>query len=473
MQLNKPSLHDKKKKKKKEVNSVVRKRSKSSNEEEPLQVTFNIPTVYNKIRITRDMNNLNSSKSSTKTLVKTSSLKQVLVPNVRESSESELHSKRHVRKRTCSSTQKESSFPQALKLEPGGTEAEGVSSLKVCSYRYCSLNSHRYEALPPLKSFLSTRRQSLKTEKKMKGLLAEQGDEEKTVLRSADFLAEIHGAYEEKINEKEGSCDSTSEGGEDEEMDVMIDVLEYVGCDQSVKEDEEEKQQSLFSECSTENQMNCCIYEATNYISDGAKDTDGTIEVMQEHSSLDIDNNTLKMTCVREGGRDACDLPLSCKEGAVGLSKDQGSDNINNFTHLCSENSEGYLDLPVLYNKYIDEENKEKTETEIQDQHSTESCSNSKARITIIRKKRNEEVEITREFNPRPPNFRPIEPAQATERVSLQHQIINERKNAEEWMIDYALQQAVSKLSLTGKRKVALLVEAFETVMPLCMQACS
>lgn len=113
--------------------------------------------------------------------------------------------------------------------------------MKVCSYRYCSLNSHRYEALPPLKSFLSMRRQSLKTEKKMKGLLVKEGDEGKTVHRSADFLAEIHGAYEQRINEKEGSCDSTSEGGEDEEMDVMIDILEYVECDQSVKEDEEEK----------------------------------------------------------------------------------------------------------------------------------------------------------------------------------------------------------------------------------------
>lgn len=115
----------------------------------------------------------------------------------------------------------------------------------------------------------------------------------------------------------------------------------------------------------------------------------------------------------------------------------------------------------------------EKTEAEIHEQHSTGSCSNSKAIITIMRKKRNEEVEITREFNTRPPNFHPKKPAQDTEKVSLQLQIINERKNAEEWRIDYAMQQAISKLSLTGKRKVALLVEAFKTVMPLCMQACS
>lgn len=101
--------------------------------------------------------------------------------------------------------------------------------------------------------------------------------------------------------------------------------------------------------------MNCYIYEATNYISDGAEDTDRTIKVIQEHSSLDLDNNILKMTCVREEGRDACDLPLSCNVGAMGLSEDQGSDNINNFTHICSENSKEYLDLPVLYNEHNDE----------------------------------------------------------------------------------------------------------------------
>lgn len=40
-------------------------------------------------------------------------------------------------------------------------------------------------------------------------------------------------------------------------------------------------------------------------------------------------------------------------------------------------------------------------------------------------------------------------------------------KTAEEWMLDYALRQAVSKLAPARKRKVALLVEAFETVNPL------
>ncbi|KAK6933876.1 Calmodulin-binding domain, plant [Dillenia turbinata] len=40
---------------------------------------------------------------------------------------------------------------------------------------------------------------------------------------------------------------------------------------------------------------------------------------------------------------------------------------------------------------------------------------------------------------------------------------MDDRKNAEEWMVDFALQRAVNKLATARKKKVALLVEAFET----------
>eukprot|EP01018_Ginkgo_biloba_P030932 Gb_13902 [translate_table: standard] len=53
------------------------------------------------------------------------------------------------------------------------------------------------------------------------------------------------------------------------------------------------------------------------------------------------------------------------------------------------------------------------------------------------------------------------------EKVDLRHQMIQERKAAEEWMLDYALTKVVKKLSPFRDRKVELLVEAFETVMPL------
>nr|GEX16739.1 calmodulin binding protein PICBP-like [Tanacetum cinerariifolium] len=69
---------------------------------------------------------------------------------------------------TCSSTLKESKFPDYLQLNHGGTESEGTSAMKVCPYTYCSLNGHHHAPLPPLKCFLSAKRRALKTQKSLK-----------------------------------------------------------------------------------------------------------------------------------------------------------------------------------------------------------------------------------------------------------------------------------------------------------------
>lgn len=81
-------------------------------------------------------------------------------------------------------------------------------------------------------------------------------------------------------------------------------------------------------------------------------------------------------------------------------------------------------------------------------------------------KKPVEIVEDEREFNPRGPNFLEIEPDPEAEKVDLKHQEIDKRRNAEEWMLDYALQKTVNKLAPAQRKKVALLVEAFEAVLP-------
>ncbi|XVF84090.1 hypothetical protein PTKIN_Ptkin16aG0546800 [Pterospermum kingtungense] len=85
----------------------------------------------------------------------------------------------------------------------------------------------------------------------------------------------------------------------------------------------------------------------------------------------------------------------------------------------------------------------------------------------IGRKRHEENYDEPREFNPREPNFLPVIPEPDAEKVDLRHQMMDERKNSEEWMLDHALQQAVTKLAPARKRKVALLVEAFETVLPV------
>lgn len=111
------------------------------------------------------------------------------------------------------------------------------------------------------------------------------------------------------------------------------------------------------------------------------------------------------------------------------------------------------------------------SETESSNQPFPEASSKQKERnrYSTMRRRTAEDLEEMKQFNPRPPRFLPIELDPEAEKVDLRHQIMDERKNSEAWMIDYALQQLVTKLTPARKRKVALLVEAFETVMPLPM----
>ncbi|KAG8372045.1 hypothetical protein BUALT_Bualt12G0025800 [Buddleja alternifolia] len=76
------------------------------------------------------------------------------------------------------------------------------------------------------------------------------------------------------------------------------------------------------------------------------------------------------------------------------------------------------------------------------------------------------ELEKVKKFNPKKPQHLPLNPDPEAEKVNLRPQTVDERKRSEEWMLDYALRQAVGQLAPTQKRKVGLLVKAFETVVP-------
>lgn len=76
------------------------------------------------------------------------------------------------------------------------------------------------------------------------------------------------------------------------------------------------------------------------------------------------------------------------------------------------------------------------------------------------------ELEKVRKFNPSKPRHLQLETDPEGEKVNLRHQMVDERRRSEEWMLDYALRQAISELAPTQKKKVELLVKAFETVVP-------
>ncbi|KAK7323374.1 hypothetical protein VNO77_26846 [Canavalia gladiata] len=105
-----------------------------------------------------------SSLSLVRTLTKTTSFKASRACP-RKSTRTSLYAPQTA---TCSSTLKDSKFPAYLMLSPGGTESKGTSVMKVCPYTYCSLNGHHHDDLPSLKSFMSSRRRLLKTQKRAK-----------------------------------------------------------------------------------------------------------------------------------------------------------------------------------------------------------------------------------------------------------------------------------------------------------------
>ncbi|KAM2601635.1 hypothetical protein COP2_040978 [Malus domestica] len=142
-----------------------------------------------------------------RTLMKSPSFKPVRA-SAKKTSRVALCADANVQRATCSSTLKDAKFPDYLTISPGGTEAEGTSIMKVCPYTYCSLNGHHRSPVPPLKSFLSARRRSLKTQKMMKlQALSPRGAK-----RCNDGIKEIHLQKmlfdeDEKIAEKEAALD--------------------------------------------------------------------------------------------------------------------------------------------------------------------------------------------------------------------------------------------------------------------------
>lgn len=76
------------------------------------------------------------------------------------------------------------------------------------------------------------------------------------------------------------------------------------------------------------------------------------------------------------------------------------------------------------------------------------------------------ELEKVRKINDANQRKLQLETEPSSEKLSLRRQTGDEKKKTEEWMLDYALQQVVSQLAPTQRKKVALLVKAFETVVP-------
>jgi Plant calmodulin-binding domain len=637
--------------------------SSSDARKDQLQVTHrNSPSITNSSR-------KSNPKSASPPSV--TSKRKALTPFLKRNKSKVLFQKLSLNRATCSSTLKDSKFPKALDLNPGGTESEGTSAVRVCPYTYCSLNGHVHEPMPPLKSFLASKRKLIKTQQsmKLKGFSPFRKREPKKSEKEVsplfqevvnDFIVEIYASTKEKIVDPvkteeitAGECQDSKREEEEvlstaldlksdfsvEDMDAMVKLVEYISCDQEVELVTEKCSDPVVEYTGEENPVrsdeNCAKFgsfkeldadfmEDADVFSDSGsfssehtdmgsdRSRDQLFELKGESVAEEIDMSissesdfqnqvTIGTTEEEHGNCSNCEVVSDRKDNEIlnQLSEnfDQKLDSMVNlddegnntdsevvpprgegklYEIETSDFSEIEIATQILENVGQENEEEEKAqddktqevenpnsiiepeeeqhhqeeETEISGEldHSNEELTNPKElheevngtrmegdseleaaknpthketesdheiersdlnqskeeeafatetsqidqlcvafsemriegedysfdptcqqknRLIIARRRpRSGEDEYMRGFNPRAPNFLPVEPDPESEKVDLRHQMMDERKNAEEWMLDYALRKAVNQLAPARKKKVELLVAAFETVVP-------
>lgn len=502
---------------------------------------------------------------------------------------------------TCSSTLKESKFPDYLQLDQGGTESEGTSAIKVCPYTYCSLNGHHHAPLPPLKCFLSAKRRAIKTQKSVKvGCLSprqrmpgvKKHDVKEPVIaakeaqqkvdveeENRDSFLEIYSKdREEKGNQdleysdidwEEGYCSAlfTSDCGDfckeksqktgddrfyieqqqlyDEETVTSGAWSEEDGGSESdssyykdhdfqnfyesevssitTESDEDDKMDEIQGidhpigknniDCSIEYQQKETSQESktvpdfTEKTEDGNNENHTTIiyNFIQYNISIYVDGEKtghtetdkgvtvhVPVTSVAANATETEELNEAVEEKSMN-NEDDDIENLTSFDEAGEVNqmvddeevpvngqdieSMDFVDNSVTEidesDSKSDEEQKHVTDiktasSSIQDDLSDLQDSSINLRGFTRGKKSYQEMDDdSKEFNPRGPNFLPEVADPDAETVDLKHQTMDERKNAEEWMVDFALQQAVTTLAPARKKRVSLLVEAFEKVLPV------
>lgn len=364
--------------------------------------------------------------------------------------------KRCSQRATCSSTLKDSKFPDYLMLHDDEA-VSGTSVLKVCPYTYCSLNGHLHKQYPPLKSFISSRRRSLKSQKSVK---MEAPKEDLVEM----YVETIEVDVDTQISE------ALSEGAPGSETDSD----DYSDTSEMVKLSESDMEEETFVADSVKVMQE--TYEADDYYSEKAEMVK-TSEAESGQSDLEesLVNDSVKETFSEVNDDSDSEEMVRFLESDHDLEEtllDESVKEIQENSEVIDAGEETLEDNKAEDHKAELQDHTEETTTKVPYNRKQKPCNQEESDATMSwtitkGKKLMEETEDLREFNPKEPNYLPVVADADTEKVDLKHQDIDERKNSEDWMFDYALQRAVTKLSSARKKKVALLVEAFETVKPV------
>ncbi|KAK1427087.1 hypothetical protein QVD17_15770 [Tagetes erecta] len=418
--------------------------------------------------------NRNKTKSSSKS--KTSSTDNF----------SQNYEESHLERATFSSILKDSKFPEQLKHQSHPSEPEEVLPVaKVCPYQHCSLHGHHHHHEPPTKRFEYLKR---RTTKDPKILNLETGSTDKSSVKKrqpkvtkkvSDRKNEVDSSIEFYANTRSEPI-FTHNHDDPEFADILFGVNSFQESNNAIstsnnrdfsnvnnKQDENsngskrvlEKKQSL----KKKNHMSMWGMIHQHMVSGLAAESTDTIvqkpDEEQKSETKDFDDPANQEAEIR-------------KMFAIKLVRDaiekillpEVQDDQSTTSEVISEQ-----DLSEKSEKQNDQkEVLQESPAPVTEQKSSKGTPNrwSYLKKVILLKRFVNELEKVKKFNPKKPRYLPVPPETETETVSLRRQTAGGKKNSDEWMLDYALQKVVSELAPTQKRKVSLLVRAFESVAP-------
>ncbi|CAO2181736.1 unnamed protein product [Urochloa humidicola] len=321
---------------------------------------------------------------------------------------------------TCSSTMK----------------GPGAGGAHVCPYGYCSLKGHIHASVAPLSSFVASRRRLIKTQQSMK---LKGASPFRKPSNGDGFFVEIRagaGAAGPKVG-SDATCSDLSA----EQVDSMVRRMEYV----------------MFDELS-------CGDGAGGRAKDFGASVDGSCGSSDVISDASVE--LLGTTTKHHRGREEAALPDHEDEDFGACKSDISEELDAKHERNIAEDSTGSTPKESSVASISSALSGISFEDVTSD--CSDAASSQKTKLSIARKRRTSEEgsRQMRPFKPKPPNFLPAETGPEAEKVDLRHQMADDRRTAEEWMVDYALRKAVKKLARAQKRKVEMLVQAFETVLP-------
>ncbi|KAI3811734.1 hypothetical protein L1987_21463 [Smallanthus sonchifolius] len=404
---------------------------------------------------------------------------------------SQIPEESHLERATFSSILKDSKFPEDLKHQSRPSEPEEILQVaKICPYQHCSLHGHHHHHHePPTKRFAYLKRRTAKDPKIM-NLDTQSTDKSSCKKRDTKVTKKVS----DRKNEVDFSIEFYAKTRSEPLSSHDHDDAEFADILFGVNSLQEKKDEIPIS--------NNRDFNDLNYLNNkNDENSNGSKSVLEKKQSLKKKNHMSMWGMIHQHMVSG----LAAESGELNVQKvhEEQKSETKDFDAAASQETEirkmfaiklvrdaiekillpEVQDDQSVTSEVISEQDLSQ-KSEIQSDHKEESPAPvteekpamktekitpnrwSYLKKVILLKRFVKELEKVKKFNPKKPRHIPLPPETEPETVSLRRQTAGSKKNSDEWMLDYALQKVVSELAPTQKRKVSLLVKAFETVAP-------